>query len=106
MLRMCWGEIVSPGHDLGLPGAVQSPNTLPMSFAHREDSSTSPSRAECRYALAPPSNAWPGRVTPSLRDRRAQRARFQGKIALIAGQAELLRSPSTLVGFQRGFRVE
>ena len=29
-LRLCWSEIVSPGHDLGLPGAVQSSNTLPV----------------------------------------------------------------------------
>jgi len=25
-----WGEIVSPGHDLGSPGANQSPNALPV----------------------------------------------------------------------------
>jgi hypothetical protein len=30
MLRMCGSEIVSPGHDLGLPGAIQSSNTLPV----------------------------------------------------------------------------
>gem|GEM_PF-5230243 len=28
-LRLCWSKIVSPGHDLGLPGAIQSSNTLP-----------------------------------------------------------------------------
>jgi hypothetical protein len=33
----CWSEIVSPGHDLGLPGAVQSSNTLPIAFGDRED---------------------------------------------------------------------
>ena len=37
MLRMCWSEVVSPGHDLGLPGAVQRSNTLPIGFADRED---------------------------------------------------------------------
>jgi uncharacterized protein (DUF983 family) len=30
MLRMCCGEIVSPGHDLGSPGAIQSLDTLPV----------------------------------------------------------------------------
>src|SRR6476620_8791646 len=37
MLRMCWCEIVPPGHDLGLPGAVQSSNTLPTDCGRRED---------------------------------------------------------------------
>ena len=33
----CWSEIVSPGHDLGLPGAAQSSDTLPIRFADREE---------------------------------------------------------------------
>jgi hypothetical protein len=30
-------EIASPGHDLGLPGAAQSSNTLPTAYGRRED---------------------------------------------------------------------
>jgi hypothetical protein len=30
MLRICWGEIVFPRQDLGLPGAALSSKTLPV----------------------------------------------------------------------------